>query len=181
MFVKILVYGLLITFCTALNLFAQVGCGDDAYINAYVVDKAPKSLDVRDQPSVKGKILATVKTTLNDSDTGFIHVVITGFSNGWVKITSANGDEGSSFEGIGWVSANMAGWTVGPYDKKKETNKPANLYAASNSKRKIGTIPHDSEVLFTGFTCGWVKVKYKTKIGWIRSSNFCGSPVTSCS
>ncbi len=177
MFVKILVFGLLITFCGTLNLFAQDDCG----IDAYVIDKDPKGLNVRDQPSVTGKILATVKTNPNSDDsTGFVTVVITGYSNGWVKITSADGgDGGSSFDGIGWVSAKMvATRTMGP---SGQYDKPADLYAASNSKRKIGTIPSESEVLITGFTCGWVKVQYKKKIGWIRTSSICGSPVTSCS
>ena len=72
----------------------------------------------------------------------------------------------------------MAARTMGP---NGNNNKPAALYAASRSKKKIGTIALDAEVLITDLTCGWVKVKYKTKVGWIKASNFCGSPVTSCS
>lgn len=163
MFGKILVCGLLITFCTALNLFAQDDCG----IDAYVIDKDPKGLNVRNQPSVKGKVIATLKINPNsDEGPGFILVRVTGFSNGWVKIISARGDEDSLFEGIGWVSAKtVATRTMGP---NGNYNKPANLYAVSNSKKKIGTIPSESEVSILGFTCGWVKVKDKAKMGWIH-------------
>ncbi len=178
MIVKTLICGLLITFCGTLNLFAQDGCGDDAFINAYVAGKAPRSLDIRDQPNAKGKILATVKTVPNDADSGFIVVVIKGFSNGWVKIASALRDGGSSFDGIGWVSANIAVKIKGSSGRN---NKPADLYAAARSKRKIGTLAVETQVLITDLTCGWVKVKYKTKVGWIKASNFCGDPVTSCS
>ncbi len=188
MFVKILVCGLLITFCGTLNLFAQDGCGVGGYIRAYVVYKDPKGLNVRDQPSLKGKVLATVKPTqdqasnptlVDPDEPWFIQVQITEFSNGWVKIKSANGEEGSSFEGIGWVSAKMAVRTNG-YATKDPSIPPTgletvDLYAASNSKRKIGTMPHNKEVLITGFTCDWVKVKYKTKIGWARQKHICGA------
>lgn len=163
----------------ALFIFSQSALAqDDCGIDAYVIDKDPKGLKVRNQPSIKGKVLATLKTNA-DSDSGFIMVRVTGYSNGWVRIIKADADQNSLFEGTGWVSAKMvATGTMGPIG---QYNKPANLYSASNSKRKIGTIPSESEVLIAGFTCGWVKVKYKRKIGWIRTSNICGSPVTSCS
>ncbi|MBK9164627.1 MAG: SH3 domain-containing protein [Acidobacteria bacterium] len=176
MIVKVLICGLLIAFCGTLNLFGQDDCG----VDAYVIDKDPKGLNVRDQPSVKGKVLATLKTDPNSGDgPGSILVRVTGYSNGWVKIVRAYGDSGSLFEGTGWVSAKMvATGTMGPIG---QYNKPADLYAASNTNRKIGTIPSESEVSIAGFTCNWVKVKYKRKIGWIKASNVCGSPVTSCS
>lgn len=176
MFVKTLVFGLLITFCGTLNLFAQDDCG----VDAYVIDKDPKGLNVRDQPSVNGKVLVTLKTDPNSDDgPSPILVRVTGYSNGWVKIIRAVGNGDTLFEGTGWVSAKMvATGTMGPIG---QYNKPADLYSASNTNRKIGSIPSESEVSIAGFTCGWLKVQHKRKIGWIKASNVCGSPVTSCS
>ena len=166
MFVKILVCGLLITFCGTVNLFAQPdGCGVGGYIFAYVVNKDPKDLNVRDQPSLKGKVLATVKPAPDPGEPAFIEVTITGYSNGWWKIANASGDDGSQFEGIGWVSAKMAAEIIG--SNGQYNNKPANLYAASNSKRKIGTIPSKAEVLITGFTCrlGKSQIQNENRLG----------------
>ncbi len=158
------------------GVFAQeeANCG----ISGWVTDKDPKGLNVRDQPNAKGKIIAKLPHKSNEDD-DIVTVYITGYSNGWVKIARAetiNGD--TIFDDIGWISAKM----VATGTKGSENyNKPVPLYAQTNTKKKLGTIPSEATVQIAGFQCGWIKVIYKGKSGWIRVANICGNPVTTCS
>jgi hypothetical protein len=165
---------IILAFCVS-GIFAQeeANCG----IHGYVIDKDPKGLNVRNQPNINGKVIAKLPHKSNDDD-DIVMVYITGYSNGWVKIAQAETVGGGSvFDDIGWISAKM----VGTGTKGSESyDKPAPLYAQTNTKKKIGTIPSEVEVQIAGFSCGWVKVIYKGKSGWIRDANICGSPVTTC-
>jgi len=148
-------------------------------IEAYVIDIDPNGLNVRRQPSVKSKVLVTLKQKPN-TDLDFIVVYVTGYSNGWVKIARAEDMDGEGlFDDIGWVSAKMVATST--KGDNGNYNKPSTLYAQANSKKKIGTIPSETEVMIIGFTCGWVKVSSQGKIGWIRTRDICGNPVTTCS
>jgi uncharacterized protein YgiM (DUF1202 family) len=162
-------------FC-AQAVFAQneePSCG----INGYVIDKDPKGLNVRDKPNVNGKIIAKLPHKSNEDD-DIVTVYITGYSNGWVKIARADTVGGGKiFDDIGWVSAKMV---VTGTKGSEDYDKPAPLYAQANTKSKIGTIPSDAEVQIAGFACGWIKVTYKGKSGWIKTQNICGNPVTTC-
>lgn len=148
-------------------------------IEAYIIDADPNGTNVRSQPNANSKILAKLKRKPN-SDSDFITVYVIGYSKGWVKIARAEDIDGEGlFDDIGWVSTKMI--ATGTKGADGNYNKPAPLYAQANSKKKIGTIPSESEVQIAGFQCGWVKVNYKGKIGWIRTNNICGNPVTTCS
>jgi hypothetical protein len=145
-------------------------------IQAWVKDRDPNGLNVRDKPAVTGKIVAKLKV---DAESEEILVNVIGYSNGWLKISGAEKLAGGSvFDGIGWVSAKMieTGTKGSPnYDS------PAPIYAVANtSSKKAGTIPSEALIQIDGFKCGWIKALYKGKTGWLRVRNICGSPVTTC-
>ena len=173
---KIAYIGLVLSILS-INIWAQAeeaNCG----IEAWVIDKDPNGLNVRSQPNANSKILTKLKRKNNDSD--FITVYVTGYSNGWIKIARAENIDGDLlFDDIGWVSAKMI--ATGTKGNDGNYAKPVNLYTNANTKKKIGLIPSESEVQIVGFSCGWIKVNYKGKTGWIRDSNICGNPVTTCS
>lgn len=152
----------------------EANCG----IDAWVIDKDPNGLNVRDKPNINGKVIKKLKPkSLNDDDT--ITVYIVAYSNGWVKIGRAEDNSGVLFDDLGWISAKMVetGTKGNPnYDS------PVTMYSLpKSSSKKIGIIPSEDTVKIAGYDCGWVKVIYKGKTGWIRDSNICGSPFTTCS
>jgi len=152
----------------------EANCG----VEGWIIDKDPKGTNVRNQPGVNGKIIATLPHKSN-ADDDLITVYITGYSNGWLRIGLAetiNGD--SVFDDIGWISAKMV---VTGTKGSKNYMSPVNLYSQPNTKRKIGTVPAEVNVQIVGFSCGWVKISYQKKTGWIRTENICGNPVTTCS
>ena len=167
--------GLILAFSVQ-AIFAQkeeASCG----ISAWITDKDLNGLNVRNQPNVNGKVIAKLKTDGTEEDTVVIYVV--GFSNGWVKIAKAENGKGQIFDDIGWVSAKMVetGTKGTP-----NYNSPITMYAAAKtSSKKVGTIPSEDMVKIAGFSCGWVKVTYKGKTGWVRDVNICGNPFTTCS
>lgn len=172
---RLLLILLSLAFCFS-GILAQeeANCG----IEGWVTDKDPKGLNVRDEPNVKGKIIAKLPHKSSEDD-DIVTVYITGYSNGWVKIARAETVGGGTvFDNIGWISAKM----VATGTKGGENyNKPAPLYAQPNTKKKIGTIPSEETVQIAGFQCGWIKVIYKGKSVWLKTQNICGSPVTTCS
>ncbi|HQU86154.1 MAG TPA: SH3 domain-containing protein, partial [Pyrinomonadaceae bacterium] len=160
------------------NAFAQreePNCG----INAWVTDKDPKGLNVRAQPSLKGKIVKTLKRK-DDTDGSIISVYVVGYSNGWLKIGRAENIDGDLlFDDLGWISAKLV--ETGTKGGEEGYDKHIKLYSAANAKsKKLGMIPSEANVKIAGFKCGWIKVSYEDLTGWIRDTNICGNPVTTC-
>ena len=149
----------------------EVSCS----IQAYVTDKDPKGLNIRDKPSVNGKIIGKLK--YSEDDGNLVMVTIIGYSNGWVKISQAETVSGENqFSGEGWVSAKMVSTRTERADQK-----PLKIYAKPNIKSKtVGTMPNDIQVKIVGFDCFGLKVTYKKMTGWIPKDDLCGNPVTTC-
>lgn len=148
----------------------------DCSIQAYVIDKDPKGLNVRDQPGTSGKVIGNLKFP-GDEDGNIVMVEIIGYSNGWVKIRKAETVDGVvQFSGAGWVSAKMVSTTTERADQK-----PLKIYAKPNIKSKtVGTMPNDIKVNIVGYDCFGLKVTYKKITGWIPKDDLCGNPVTTC-
>lgn len=148
---------------------------DNCQIGGYIIDKDKKGLNVRDAPSVKGKIIGKLKYA--EDDDNLVMVTIIGYSNGWVKISEAETVGGESqFSGEGWISAKMVSTTTERADQK-----PLKLYSKPNIKSKtVGTMPNDIQVKIVGFDCFGLKVTYKKMTGWIPKDDLCGNPVTTC-
>ncbi len=174
---RLILLNLLLFIFGSQMIFAQAeeaNCG----IEAWIIDKDPNGLNVRDKPNVKAKIIKKLKAKSN-SDEDTITVYVVGFANGWVKIGLARDNDGVLFNDLGWVSAKMVetGTKGDP-----NYNSPITMYLqAKSSSKKVGIIPSEEIVKIAGYQCGWVKVVYKGKTGWIRENNICGNPFTTCS
>ncbi len=151
----------------------------DCEHSAWVIDKDVNGLNVRDKPSINGKIIDTLKYAADDDDK-IVTVTITGYSNGWVKISKAETVGGNEeFSGIGWISAKMV--TVSTQRKDGNSEKSVAIYARPDAKsKKVGTIPNEVDVEIVGFDCFGFKVKYKKQTGWLSTFDMCGNPVTTC-
>lgn len=176
MFRKLILLSLMILMLLISGISAQeeANCG----IQGWVIDKDPNGTNVRNQPGVNGKVIAKLPHKGN-SDDDLVTVYITGYSNGWVKIARAEMIDGTEiFDDIGWISSKMV--VTGTKGSRNYMN-PVNLYLHPSGKKSVGTIPAEVNVQIIGFSCGWVKVNYQKKSGWIRTENVCGNPVTTCS
>jgi len=162
----------ILLFSFGLTAFAQ----DVACVHSgWVTDKDPKGTNIRDTPSLKGKIIGNIPHAKDDGEQAILEII--GYSNGWLKIRLGESVDGATFfKGIGWISAKKVTATV-------ETNngKPASLYASpKKSSKKIGTIPSETLINIVGFDCFGFKVTYKGKTGWLSADDTCGNPVTTC-
>lgn len=154
---------------------AVFGQNEKCSHGGWVEDKDPKGTNIRDAPSLKGKIIGNIPHAEDDGEQAMLDII--GYSNGWLKIRFAetvNGDQ--LFNKTGWISAKMVTANV-----ETGSSKPAVLYALpKRSSRKIGTIPNDTLIRIVGFDCFGFKVSYKGKTGWLKADDVCGNPVTTC-
>jgi hypothetical protein len=144
-------------------------------LSGWVEDKDKNGTNVRETPSVKGRIVTTFPFPVDEDHQ--VIVEVTGFSAGWLKIRSAETIDGTQMlEHPAWISAKKVTATVGT-----NTTRPAVLYAGPSKKaRRVGTIPDQTLISIAGFDCFGYKVTYKGKTGWLSSEDTCGSPVTTC-
>jgi uncharacterized protein YgiM (DUF1202 family) len=141
-------------------------------VEAYVVDKDPKGLNVRDAPGVEGKVVAVIPL---DED-GTIVRLVASSPNGWVQIDRAENVGGTVvFDRKGWVSGNMLGTETRGYGTKG-----VKLRGDGKPGKVLGTIPPETEVRVAGCAGERVRVKYKSLNGWLEREDQCPNPVTLC-
>ena len=140
---------------------------------AYVVDKDPKGLNVRETPGVGGRVVAVIPL---DEDGTVVHMIAAD-AKGWVRIDRAETVGGRVvFGGKGWVSGNMLGTETRGYGTKG-----VKLYgAAARGAKVLGTIPPESEVKIFGCEAEKVQVRYRNTVGWLDADSQCPNPVTLC-
>jgi SH3-like domain-containing protein len=140
---------------------------------AYVIDKDPKGLNVRETPGTDGRVVAVIP--LNEDGT-IVHMV-SADSKGWVRIDRAETIEGNVvFDKKGWVSGNMLGTETRGYGTKG-----VKLYAAAGRGAKVlGTVPPETEVKIYGCEAERVQVRYRNLLGWLDAESQCPNPVTLC-
>ncbi|HEX8687437.1 MAG TPA: SH3 domain-containing protein, partial [Pyrinomonadaceae bacterium] len=98
-------------------------------VDAYVVDKDPKGLNVRDTPGTGGRVVAVIPL---DED-GTVVRLISSNPNGWVQIDRAETIAGAVvFDRKGWVSGNMLATETRGYGTKG-----VKLYAAAGRGAKV--------------------------------------------
>jgi hypothetical protein len=140
--------------------------------DAYVVDKDPKGLNVRDSPGAGGRVVAVIPA---DMDGTVVHLVSSN-PNGWVQIDRAETIMGAVvFDKKGWVSGNMLGIETRGYGTRG-----VKLYAGGRGSKILGTIPPESEVKVAGCDGDRMRVRYKSLTGWLDPDSQCASPVTTC-
>ncbi len=171
---KVLILSILIFTQIIPAVFAQK-VSERCVQRTWIEDKDPKGTNVRDAPSVKGKIIDVIPAAEEPGDEAEISII--GYQNGWLKIILYDlvGKE-EKVIGTGWVSAKKVATAVETND-----NKPANLYALpKRSSRKVGNIPIYADFEIVGYDCFGLKVKYKNITGWLAGDDTCGNPRTTC-
>lgn len=132
---------------------------------AYVTDKDPQGLNVRNGASINNKILGQIP--INET------VKIIATTGDWVQITDAS----DGFPGTGWVFVPKLGISTRGYG----TN-GVDLYASASPKsRKIGRIPSNVSVKLLGCRGDWARVEYQGVKGWLKKEDRCGAALTTCS
>lgn len=141
-------------------------------VEAYVVDKDPRGLNVRDAPGPAGKVVAVIPL---DGEGTTVNIAASS-PNGWVQVTRAETIMGAVvYEGKGWVSGNMLGVSTRGYGTKG-----VRLYAAARRGKVVGTIPPEDEVRVAGCSGDMMRVRYKNLAGWLEPDAQCPNPVTTC-
>ena len=141
-------------------------------VGAYVVDRDPKGLNVRDAPGVGGSVLAVIPP---DVDGTIVHLTASA-PNGWVQINRAEKVDGTVvFEKKGWVSGNTLGTSTRGYGTRG-----VKLRGEGKAGRVVGTVPPEAEVRVAGCAGDRVKVKYRNLVGWLDPDAQCPNPVTLC-
>ena len=140
---------------------------------AYVIDKDPNGLNVRETPGTGGKVIAVIPL---DGDGTVVHM-ISADSKGWVRIDRAETIGGQVvFDKKGWVSGNMLGTETRGYGTKG-----VKLYGgAARGSKVLGTVPPETEVKISGCEAEKVQVRYRNLVGWLDADAQCPNPVTLC-
>jgi hypothetical protein len=144
-------------------------------LSGWVEDKDKNGTNVRATPSPRGKIVTTFPFPNNDDEQVIVQII--GYTNGWLKIRSAETIDGTQLlDKAAWISARKVTATV-----ETNNNKPAVLYASPSRKsRRVGSIPNTELITMVGFDCFGYKVTYKGTTGWLSNDDTCGNPVTTC-
>lgn len=142
-------------------------------VTAYVTDKDPNGLNVRDSSSENGKIIGQIPF---DKDGTQVHIIASSSTGGWMMIDKANTYQ-TVFDKKGWVSANLLAIATRGYDTKG-----VKLYDGGSGKTGpvLTTIPPDTELKILNCDGKRVQVKYKDIYGWLEPEDQCDSSVTRC-
>lgn len=144
-------------------------------VTAYITDKDPKGLNVRDSSSESGKIIGQVPF---NKDGTVVHI-ISSSPNGWMMIDKATivtaTDEKATFDKKGWVSGNLLEVATRGYDTKG-----VKLYEDAKGSKVVTTVPPDMTVKIIGCDGDRMQVKYKNSTGWLEPDARCDSAVTRC-
>lgn len=174
---KSYVFSILITLaCFGGTIYAQDKCA----IRAWVEDKVLiKDIFDHAEPSTTSKNIGEIPFVMEDGEETIVDII--GYKNGWVEITRASSIEDLTvFEGRGWIPASRV--TANVQRPDGNSRKAAPLYSqADSSSKRAGTIPSETLIRIVGHSCFGLKVKYKSKTGWLPKKYICGNPVTTCS
>lgn len=170
---KTIILGLLILTCALSPTFAQ---GDNCVHRVWVEDKDPKGTNIRDTPSIKGKIIDVIAPATDEEAEGSLEVI--SYSNGWLKTRwteIVNGKEKTKF---GWISVKKVAFAI----ESKSGKRSVPLYSsASRKSKKIASVPDTAKFDIVGLSCFGFKISYNGKTGWIWEGDACGNPLTTCS
>lgn len=160
-----------ILFIFGLTSFAQ---NDKCVQRVWVEDKDPKGTNIRDIPSIKGKIIDVIPRATDEDPEGSIDVVV--YSNGWLKTVWTETVNGKDVHKSGWISAKKVGFSI-----EVKSGGPAPLYSSPSRKsKKIASVHETASFTIVGIGCFGFKISYKGKIGWLWQGDTCGNPLTTC-
>lgn len=142
-------------------------------VRAYVIDKDPNGLNVREDAEPNAKIIGKIPFK---KDGVIVDIIQTNFMDK-VKINHAEAvDDDYVSNQEGWVAANLLGVSTTGYD-----GKGVKLYEAGKGTKVLTVIPPETDVRVVSCDKDWVRVKYKNFTGWLDADSQCGNPVTNCS
>ena len=146
-------------------------------VKAYVIDRDPKGMNVRNGPGSTHKVIGN----LPNRDVEGISVHITGAQGDWVRIDLAveegGAEERTFFKGEGWLYAPLlgvdgVGWIEGG----------TKLYAEpAESSRVLGRLQAGGDgATVQGCRGQWMYIKSKQTKGWAAPGTLCSNPLTTC-
>ncbi len=150
--------------------YTKTDCPKDAW----VINNG-QNVNVRNKPSVKGKIINTFKSAKNDD--AIVIVTIIGYSKDWVKIGgSRKVNDDKELLRVGWIPAKMVAVRTQREDNKSDS---VSLHAQpmEGSEQIGGKVPNGEIVEIIGVDCFGFKVKYKEQIGWLSTFDMSGFPI----
>lgn len=143
-------------------------------VEAYVIDRDPKGMNVRAGAGRAHKIIGN----LPNQDVEGVRVHITGSNGEWVRIDLATEEGGEQdrtfFKGEGWLYGPLLGVDgVGGGTK---------LYQEPKQRsRVVGNLPGGSEgATVRGCNGKWMYVEYKKLRGWAAPGTLCANSLTTC-
>ena len=146
-------------------------------VRAYITDKDPKGLNVRDSSSENGKVIGQI---LPNKDGTAVHITSAN-SNGWMMIDKAivfdfkANAEKAAFDKKGWVSANLLAINARGYDTGG-----VQLYEAGKGSKVLTKIPEDTVMKIVGCDGKRMQVKYKDFTGWLEPDAQCADASGRC-
>ena len=146
-------------------------------VTAYVTDKDPKGLNVRDSSSENGKVIGQIPP---NKDGTAVHI-ISANSNGWMMIDKAivfdfkANAEKAVFDKKGWVSANLLAINARGYDTGG-----VQLYEGGKGSKVLTKIPEDTVMKIVGCDGKRMQVKYKDFTGWLEPDAQCADSTGRC-
>ena len=145
---------------------AVIACEFSAYEGVGVTG----GVNVRAGPSTQARVVRNLRpegTSVFD---------ITGFSNGWFRISRAIEAESDEriFAGSGWVHRSNLGMRVAHYDPR--------LFAAPDRGSRVLAHLGGQEPEVTLLACSgeWVQVRAGSRTGWLPRGGRCANPLTTC-
>ncbi|MCB1025445.1 MAG: SH3 domain-containing protein [Acidobacteria bacterium] len=148
-------------------------------ISAYIIDKDPKGLNVREKPNGRSKVIGKIPF---NTDGTVVDVIAA--EGRWVKINNAkNVDDETVFSKTGWVYAPLLAVSTKKKDGDGETVNAYEMPSMGNAV--IAKLPAYEE--FKLETCfeSWVKIVIPKKkgsiFGWLPLENQCVLAWTNCS
>jgi SH3-like domain-containing protein len=143
-------------------------------VEAYVIDRDPKGMNVRSGPASTYKIVGN----LPNQEVNGIRVHITGSQGDWVRIDRAE-EEGGEQERTFFKSE---GWLYGPLLGVDGVGGGTQLYEKPlQGSRILKTMPGGSEGgIVRGCRGKWTYVEYKKTRGWAAPGTVCANSLTTC-
>lgn len=146
-------------------------------VSAYITDKDPKGLNVRDSSSENGKVIGQIPF---DKEAPIVHI-ISSSSNGWMMVDKATVFDFKAdadkviFDNKGWVSANLLAISARGYDTGG-----VQLYEGGKGSKVLTKIPEDTVMKIVGCDGKRMQVKYKNFTGWLEPDAQCVSASGRC-
>lgn len=161
--------GILTLLCSTTSLAQTYLKATPCQIRAYVIDKDPQGLNVRNDPSSRSGIIGRLPINTEVE-------VFTSQGN-WMLISPlAPNFQRIKFQGRGWVYVPLLGIGTGGYDR----DSVAVFARASYQSKVAGKIPSSRPVKLLSCQGQWALVEKQGVKGWLPPQDQCAAALTTC-